>query len=290
MNVKEALEYGIKQLKENSIKEPNLKARLVLSCLLEKNKEYLMVHDKEELSKSIETKYFEGIKKLCDNIPLQYITNKQEFIGIEFYVDDNVLIPQPDTEILVEEVISICKKNINNELKILDLCTGSGAIGIALAKNLEKYNITLSDISLDALNVAEHNCKQIIDNQEINGSINQIQIIQSDLFQNIEEKFDIIVSNPPYIKTEIIETLDKEVQKEPKLALDGGKDGLDTYRRIINEAYKYLNPNGYLCLEIGYDQKEEVISIIKCSNQYENIYSKKDLAGNDRIIICNKEN
>lgn len=114
----------------------------------------------------------------------------------------------------------------------------------------------------------------------------KIKIIQSDLFENIEDKFDIIVSNPPYIKTDIIKTLDKEVQNEPILALDGGKDGLTIYRRIINQAHKYLNNNGYLCLEIGYDQKEEIIKLIQDTNNYKDIYSKKDLSGNDRIVIC----
>lgn len=110
--------------------------------------------------------------------------------------------------------------------------------------------------------------------------------MQSDLFKNIKNRFDIIVSNPPYIKTDVIKTLDKEVQNEPMLALDGGKDGLEIYRRIINEAYSFLKPNGYLCLEIGYDQKEQVIKLIENTKEYINIYSKKDLGGNDRIVIC----
>lgn len=114
----------------------------------------------------------------------------------------------------------------------------------------------------------------------------KIKIIQSDLFENIKNKFDVIVSNPPYIKTDVIKTLDKEVQNEPILALNGGKDGLTIYRKIINQAHKYLNNNGYLCLEIGYDQKEEVIKLIQETNNYKNIYSKKDLSGNDRIVIC----
>ncbi len=122
----------------------------------------------------------------------------------------------------------------------------------------------------------------------IAGPQKNINIIESDLFENINDKFDIIVSNPPYIKSDVIRTLDKEVQHEPKIALDGGKDGLEIYRRIIDEAYKYLRPNGYLALEIGYDQKEDVIELIKDKKKYSNIYSKKDLAGNDRIIVCKK--
>ena len=137
--------------------------------------------------------------------------------------------------------------------------------------------MTLSDISYDALKIAQKN------------SVNtNIKIIQSDLFEKIEEKFDIIVSNPPYIETRTIQTLDKEVQMEPKLALDGGEDGLDLYRRIIKEAYKYLNSNGILALEIGYNQKDKVINLIEVSNKYEDIYAKKDLSKNDRIVVCRK--
>lgn len=137
--------------------------------------------------------------------------------------------------------------------------------------------MTLSDISYDALKIAQKN------------SVNtNIKIIQSDLFEKIEEKFDIIVSNPPYIETRTIQTIDKEVQMEPKLALDGGEDGLDLYRRIIKEAYKYLNSNGILALEIGYNQKDKVINLIEVSNKYEDIYAKKDLSKNDRIVVCRK--
>ncbi len=217
MNIKQALEYGIKLLKENDIDEPILKSRIILSDILNQNKEYLMVYELEEVDEDLLNIFKEDISKLCKHIPIQYITNKQEFMGLEFYVDENVLIPQPDTEILVEEVIGIVKKE--QKIKILDLCTGSGAIGISIAKNIENCEITLSDISNDALNVAKQNC--------INNRIeNEIKIIHSDLFENIEGKFDIIVSNPPYIKSDVIRTLDKEVQNEPILALDGGKDGL----------------------------------------------------------------
>lgn len=171
-------------------------------------------------------------------------------------------------------------------LKILDLCTGSGAIGISIANNISGCKVTLSDISKEALEVTKKNCIK-------NKVEDRVNIILSDLFESIDEnnKFDMIVSNPPYIKTDVIKTLYKEVQNEPILALDGGEDGLKIYRRIINEAYNFLNDDGYLCLEIGYDQKQEVINLIQQVGKYTNIYSKKDLASNDRIIICNnKEN
>lgn len=287
MNIKQALEYGIELLNKNNIESPNLKTRMLLANILNKNKEYLLIHDTEELNISNINKYKENIQKLVNGTPIQYIINKQEFMGLEFYVDKNVLIPQPDTEILVEEVINICKEqNANKKIKILDLCTGSGAIGVSIANNIKNCEMTLSDISYDALKIAQKNsvmAEAIGDSQKSN-----IKTIQSDLFEKIEEKFDIIVSNPPYIETKTIQTLDKEVQMEPKLALDGGEDGLDLYRRIIKEAYKYLNNNGTLALEIGYNQKDKVINLIKASNMYKDIYSKKDLSNNDRIVVCKK--
>ncbi len=146
--------------------------------------------------------------------------------------------------------------------------------------------MTLSDISYDALKIAQRN--SVIAEVFGNSQKSNIRTIQSDLFEKIEEKFDVIVSNPPYIETKTIQTLDKEVQMEPKLALDGGEDGLDLYRRIIKEAYKYLNNNGTLALEIGYNQKDKVINLIKASNMYKDIYSKKDLSNNDRIVVCKK--
>lgn len=146
--------------------------------------------------------------------------------------------------------------------------------------------MTLSDISYDALKIAQRN--SVIAEGFGNSQKSNIRTIQSDLFEKIEEKFDVIVSNPPYIETKTIQALDKEVQMEPKLALDGGEDGLDLYRRIIKEAYKYLNNNGTLALEIGYNQKDKVINLIKASNMYKDIYSKKDLSNNDRIVVCKK--
>ena len=224
-----------------------------------------------------EVNYFKAIKKLCQGIPIQHITHRQEFMKMTFYVDENVLIPRQDTEILVEEVIKIAKKI--NAKKILDLCTGSGAIAISLAKYIENSEITAVDISSKALNIAKINSKN-------NNVENQITFIESDLYKNLpKEKYDIIVSNPPYIKKEIIKKLDKEVQKEPKLALDGGYDGLDFYRKIVSKADEYLKFHGYLCLEIGYDQKEEVEEIISKQEKYIDTYCKKDLCDNDRVIV-----
>lgn len=278
MTIRETIRKGMIMLKNNNITEPNIKARLVMQYVLNKPREYLLVYDKLELMLRQEVNYFKAIKKLCQGIPIQHITNRQEFMKMTFYVDENVLIPRQDTETLVEEVIKISKKI--GAKKILDLCTGSGAIAVSLAKYIEKSQITAVDISKKALNVAKLNAK----NNEVE---NKITFVESDLFTNVKkEKYDIIVSNPPYIKKEVLKKLDKEVQKEPKIALDGGYDGLDFYRKIINKAEEYLKFNGYLCFEIGYDQKEDVEELLKNEEKYTNIQCIKDLCDNDRVIIA----
>lgn len=277
MTIRETMRKGMIMLKNNNITEPNLKARLIMQYVLNKPREYLLVYDKELVMLRQEVNYFKAIKKLCQGIPLQHITHRQEFMKMTFYVDENVLIPRPDTEVLVEEVIKIAKKT--NAKKILDLCTGSGAIAISLAKYIEEINVTAVDISPRALNVAKINSRN-------NNVDEKITFVESNLFKNLKkEKYDIIVSNPPYIKKEIIKKLDKEVQREPIIALDGGNDGLDFYRKIISSADEYLKFQGYLCLEIGYDQKEEVEEIVKKQGKYIDTYCKKDLCDNDRVII-----
>lgn len=275
MNIKELLESGKKVLNENNIEESNLKCKILLSHIMKVEKEYFIIHDLENVDKETETKFKNGIEKLINNIPIQYITKNQEFMKLNFYVDENVLIPQPDTEILVEQVLKVAKKDD----KILDLCTGSGAIGICVAKSLNNENITLSDISKNALEIAKKNAE--------NNGVN-LKFIESDLFENIKEKdFDIIVSNPPYIETKIIDTLSEEVKNEPIIALDGGEDGLEFYRKIAMQAKNYLKENGKLFLEIGYNQKDSVSKILKSEN-YKDIECIKDLGNNYRVIKCRR--
>ena len=277
MTIAEALKKGMIELKNANIESPKLKSRLLMQFTLNKPRQYVIVNDMEELNKNIEKKYFDAILKMKNGIPIEHITHQKEFMKLNFFVDESVLIPRQDTEILVEEVISIAKRI--NARKILDLCTGSGAIAVSLAKYLPEAEITAIDISNEALKVAKKNA--------INNEVEkQITFINSDMFTNLNnEKFDIIVSNPPYIRKSIIDTLDEEVKKEPHIALDGGEDGLYFYKKIIKESYQYLKYGAYLCLEIGYDQKEDVIKIIESENKFENTYSKKDLYDNDRIII-----
>lgn len=282
MIIKEVLKSSIEEINKLNIEDASMKVKMLLSDILGKEKEYLLIHDNEELSQDVLDNFYAKLDRLKNEEPIQYILNKQEFMGFEFYVDENVLIPQPDTEILVEEVVDISKKinNNSNELRVLDMCTGSGAIAISLSKLIEKASVSASDISDGALNVAKENA--------IKNSVN-IEFYKSDLFNDISKnvKFDIIVSNPPYIQTEVIKGLSKEVQSEPFIALDGGEDGLVFYREIIKNAKDYIVEDGYLALEIGYDQKESVTNLLR-ENGYKNIYSKTDLAGNDRVVVGQK--
>ena len=280
MNIEEILKKEINNLKQNNIENSTLKVKILLANILNVKKEYLLIHSEEEVKQEDKIKYENNINELIKGKPLQYITNKQEFMGLNFYVDENVLIPQPDTEILVEKAIEIAETTQKN--KILDMCTGSGCIAISLAKKINNAQIIAVDISNNALNVANKNA--------INNNVeNKIKFINSDMFNNIEEKFYIIVSNPPYIETETISKLEIEVQNEPHLALDGGIDGLKFYKIIANNAFKYLNENGYLLLEIGYNQQEIVTQLLQDTGKYKNIETIKDLGGNYRVVIARKE-
>ena len=275
MTIKETLTKGMIMLKSNNIESPKLKARLLLQYILKKSRQYLIVYDNEEVGKKEQWEYFVNIEKLTKGVPLQHITHTQEFMKMDFYVDENVLIPRPDTEILVEEVIQIARTM--DKPRILDLCTGSGAIAISIAKYVPNAVVYAVDISEKALEVAVENARRLKAN---------VKFIKSNLFKDLKEmKFDIIVSNPPYIKKDDIQFLSDEVQKEPEIALDGGYDGLDFYRKISRQAIEYLKFGSYLCFEIGFDQKIDVIDIIEKEGHYTGTYCKKDLYGNDRIIV-----
>lgn len=282
MNIREAIKTGMNMIKEKNIEDATLKSKMIMENVLGQNRQYIIANDLNQLDYEQEKEYFFEIEKLLENNPIEYITNKKEFMNLELYVNQDVLIPRQDTEILVEEVINILQNIKAENIQILDMCTGSGAIAIALAKNVEKCIVDAADISSGALEVVR---KNVVKNQVED----KINIINSDLFSKVpNKKYNLIVSNPPYIERNVIENLDKQVQKEPIIALDGGEDGLDFYKKIINEASSYLESNGYLCFEIGYNQKNEVQNLLSSSGKYQNIYCKKDLCGNDRVVIAKK--
>ena len=276
MDITDILAKGREKLKQAKI-DPR-EARLLLAFVLNVKSEELI--KLKEYSKEQYDKYNAVIQRRASGEPYAYIVGHREFMKLDFKVDKNVLIPREDTEILVLEAMDIAKeilKNKKEEIKILDMCTGSGCIAISLAKYLENTNVTAVDISSKALNIAKENAKK-----------NKVTAnwINSDLFDKIEDVYDIIVSNPPYIETEKIETLQDEVKREPKIALDGGKSGLVFYERIIKEAHKYLNVGGFLIMEIGFDQAKSV-SKMMIDEGYENVYVKKDFSGMNRVIAGN---
>ena len=311
MKLQELIQNSKHELDSLNIEEADIKLKILIEYVFKISKEKLILKYKDEINNKKVEEFRNLLKKLENGIPIQYIINNQEFMGLNFYVDEDVLIPQPDTEILVEEVIKYCNELRNNEsedketnkdykeniekepiinkedkninkktIKILDLCTGSGIIGISIYKYLENVEIYASDISQKALNIAEKNTN--LNNAKIN-------FINSDMFENIHIKdFDIIVSNPPYIESKVIESLSKEVQNEPKLALDGGEDGLKFYRCILENAKDYLRKNGAIFLEIGYDQKEKIEEILKSYKIYKETKCIKDFGGNNRVIIIKK--
>lgn len=283
MNIQKLRNFGRNKLKENSIEDASFKAEILLQYILNMNKTEIIINSEKEVQHDLEQKYIAYLDEVIAGKPIQYITHKQEFMGLNFYVDESVLIPQPDTEILVEETIRTVTANnklLGQNIKILDLCTGSGAIAISLEnylKNKFETEIIASDVSKKAIDVAKRNARE-------NNA--KVKFIISDMFENIKENnFDIIVSNPPYIEKATIITLSKEVQNEPHLALDGGIDGLDFYRIIAKEGYKHLKSGGYILVEIGYNQKESVSNIFKeYTDQYIEVNCIKDLNGQDRVI------
>lgn len=311
MKLQELIQNSKHELDSLNIEEADIKLKILIEYVFKISKEKLILKYKDEINNKKVEEFRKLLKKLENGIPIQYIINNQEFMGLNFYVDEDVLIPQPDTEVLVEEVIKYCNELRNNEpkdketnkdykeniekepiinkedkninkktIKILDLCTGSGIIGISIYKYLENVEIYASDISQKALNIAEKNTN--LNNAKIN-------FINSDMFENIHIKdFDIIVSNPPYIESKVIKSLSKEVQNEPKLALDGGEDGLKFYRSILENAKDYLRKNGAIFLEIGYDQKEKIEEILKSYKIYKETKCIKDFGGNNRVIIIKK--
>lgn len=274
MTFEEALNDGKEILKAAEIADYELDAWYLMEyvCKMEKSQYYLK--SMEEIEPEKWQEYEVLLKKRAEHIPLQYITGSQEFMGLEFKVNSQVLIPRQDTETLVEEALKVLEPGMS----VLDMCTGSGCIIVSLMKHQEGLNGMASDISKQAILVAKENAKQ---NQV------EVEFVSSDLFKSIAGTFDMIISNPPYIPTDVIAGLMPEVKNfEPIEALDGKEDGLYFYREIASEAGKFLNSNGYLYFEIGHDQGGRVAAIME-ENGYRNVRVVKDLAGNDRVVLGN---
>lgn len=277
MTIKDIIVKYSKELEEIS-PTPRLDVETLLQKVLGVDRLYILLNLERVLSEDEEQLFNKFINERLNNRPIAYIVGNREFMGLDFFVKEGVLIPRPDTEVLVEEVIKLAKKK--DAKNILDIGTGSGAITVSLAKYLENVKVTSVDISDIALEIGKRNA---ISN-EVDDRIN---FVKSDLFTNIdkETKFDIIVSNPPYIKREVIDTLDKQVKDyEPYNALEGGVDGLDFYRAITKQAKNYLKKGGILAYEVGHDQSEDVSKLMEIDG-YTNIYTLKDLQQIDRVVI-----
>ena len=279
LTLKQLYKVGTVKLAEEGIEEFSLDAWYLLEYVTGVSKAMYFAEPERAVSEENADRYIDCIRRRAAHIPLQHITGEQEFMGYPFCVNEHVLIPRQDTEILVEEAIQVMRP----KMKVLDMCTGSGCIVLSILKMCrEKYYMTDlqgigADVSEEALKVARENGRRL-------GV--PVTWIPSDLFAKIpeEEKYDVIVSNPPYIETAVIDTLQEEVRlHDPYIALDGKEDGLYFYRRIISEAGKYLKTQGKLMFEIGCDQAEAVEELMKNAG-YEQITVKKDLAGLDRVV------
>ena len=289
MTVRELLVEGRSKLNSTgsvlcSIDNPSLDAAILLAEVLDCTREKLTANGTETVSSQSCLRFSELLDRRLSGECIAYILGRKEFMELEFSIDTSVLVPRPETEILVEEALStgdafgLLKKN---SPKTLDLCTGSGAIAVSLKYLRPEWEIYASDISIAALETARANTEKLL-------SVNKNLIFyESDLFANINNKFDIIVSNPPYIPSGEMASLAPEVRREPLLALDGGKDGLDIIRKIITDALCRLNAGGCLLLEADPRQMKEINSLLE-ANGYENIQVKNDLAGNARIITAVK--
>lgn len=276
MTYREVYQEGVKVLTEAAIAEAALDARLLLEYVCKTDRNTLLAHGDREVTGEEQEQYLETITRRAAHVPLQHITGEQEFMGLTFAVNNKVLVPRQDTEVLVEEVM----RNLHDGMRILDMCTGSGCILLSLLQYSNDCTGVGVDLSTDALAVARGNYERIRQQKpEMEASF-----LESDLFTKVEGRYDIIVSNPPYIRSDVIPNLMPEVRDyEPMMALDGTEDGLFFYREITKKAKDYLNRGGMLYYEIGCDQAEEVCAIMETEG-FREIEVVKDFAGLDRVV------
>ena len=290
--IKELISIGTKQLRDAGVADAEIDAKELYCYMRGMDRTALMLRWQEVMQDNQCEAYFNLIERRASRVPLQHITGRQEFMGLPFEVNEKVLIPRQDTETMVEDALELMEKGTlrgqeyTDGLKrggdILDLCCGSGAIGISIAKLAKGAHVTCSDLSKDALEVADRNARL--------NDCKSVKFTESDMFAAFcgrlgKKKFNLIISNPPYIPAKVIGGLMKEVRDyEPHLALDGGEDGLDFYRRIVSQAGDYLNPGGWLIMEIGQEQGEDVSQMLSHAG-YEEIAVVPDLAGLDRVVL-----
>ena len=265
-------QIGKEQLQKAGITDAELDARLLLEFICHTDRNALYAHGDQEIEDEKMQDFLQLIEKRAVHIPLQHLTGEQNFMGLDFLVNEHVLIPRQDTEILVEEIM----RDLHDGIRILDMCTGSGCILLSLLHYSNDCSGVGADVSEDALAVARQNADRLAEKQAV--------FIQSDLFEKVEGSFDLIVSNPPYIRSQEIAGLMPEAREhEPHLALDGKDDGLHFYREIIKGAMPHLKRGGQLFFEIGYDQGEAVQALL-AANGYTEIAVVKDYAGLDRVV------
>ncbi len=262
---------AVRLLENNGVKEAGLDARLLLEYVCGTDRNTLLAHPEREVSDEDEARFRELLERRCKREPLQYITNEQEFMGLKFETAPDTLIPRQDTETLVEEAM----KEVHDGMEILDLCCGTGCILLSLLKYSNDCSGTGVDLDEKSIELAARNAERL-------GLKADFRV--SNLFENVEGKYDLIVSNPPYIPSAIIGTLEPEVKDyEPRRALDGGTDGLDFYRVLASRCKEYLKRGGYIFFEIGYDQKDAVLELLN-KEGYKDVLCIKDLAGFDRVV------
>ena len=271
ITIEQLKKQGSDRLRDAGIAEADLDAAYLLEYVLHIDRMAFLMDKEKEVSSEDASRYMEQIEVRAKHIPLEHITGEQEFMGYSFFVNEHVLIPRQDTEVLVEQVAKLADGK-----RVLDVCTGSGCIILSLDQLCNLTKAVGVDLSTEALKVARANGMRLD---------SSVEWIESDLFANVTGTFDIIVSNPPYIETKVIDGLMEEVRcHEPMMALDGGEDGLYFYRKIVEESPKYLTNNGYLCFEIGYNQGEEVKALMEHAG-FQECQVIKDLAGLNRVVM-----
>ena len=280
MNIEIAIKNACKELKENKISSPLLDSELLLSKVIKKDRKFILLNPDKELNQIDQKNFKDLIIRRSKGKPLAYLTGSKSFWKYDFKVNEKVLIPRPDTEIIIEQILDIYKNKSN--LNFLDVGIGSGCIALSILKEKKSFLGTGVDLSQDCINICRYNANKL-------GVSNRIKLLKSDVDNLIFRKYDLIVSNPPYVKKLDLSKLNKEVKNyEPRLALDGGLEGLSVIRKVIKKATELIKIRGKLILEIGYDQKEPVKKILNENNFYINKIIK-DLAKNDRCIVSTKK-